>query len=163
MAPEVGIEPTTQWLHGSQCFQRGWTISSPLVKGREALPIPPRRGTVLPSGIVSEPYPTDRRILAADYRIPQCETYRLPAIHLIFRPCFRREAAFNFLCPTATCSTAELLGSDEIAPSMEQKVLFFLHHANLPCDKCVRTRVKKSLLFAEKNARNIGTFAQFGK
>ena len=69
MAPEVGIEPTTQWLHGSLCFPKGVDYIITLrVKGVRRFPPKNKSSEVLPYGIVSEPYPTGR-ILAADYHI----------------------------------------------------------------------------------------------
>lgn len=53
MALGVGFEPTTNRLHLSNCFQLGWTISSPRINGGEALPLNNR---VLLLRIVSEPF-----------------------------------------------------------------------------------------------------------
>src|SRR3989338_1950433 len=55
-APRVGIEPTTNSLHLSSDFSKGWTISSPVL-GARRFPGASlcRERQVLPFGIVSEP------------------------------------------------------------------------------------------------------------
>ncbi len=58
LAPRVGFEPTTNWLHLSTNFLMGWTISSSIpwmqgASGHLAMDL-------LPFGIVSEPSLTSR-------------------------------------------------------------------------------------------------------